>query len=78
MTKIDFSGNSTVDTYVFTTLILFEPKYEAFWAVKAKIANLVKLMDDVYEAYGSLEGLELLTDIIERSLFIAKRTHIKA
>lgn len=65
--KIGFSRDGTIEAYMFSTLMLFEPKYEAFRMGNAKIANMTILMDDVYDAYGSVEELELLTDIIERS-----------
>lgn len=70
-TKIGFSSfrDFTLESYLHSTLMRFEPRYEAFRVMNAKIGYLITVMDDVYDTYGSWEELELelLTDFVSRS-----------
>lgn len=50
---------TTIENYFHSIQLLFEPKYEAFRVMNLRISNMVVLMDDAYEAHGSLAELVL-------------------
>lgn len=46
--------------------MVFEPQYTAYREMTTKLTCMATLIDDVYDVYGTLEELELLTDYIVR------------
>ena len=47
--------------------IYFEPQYVYGRNMLTKLLELVTVMDDIYDAYGTYEELIILTEAIERS-----------
>ncbi|XP_030462339.1 (+)-alpha-terpineol synthase-like [Syzygium oleosum] len=64
--KMTFFRDRLVENYFWCCLMVFEPQYTAFREMTTKIGCMVTLIDDVYDVYGTLEELELLTDFIVR------------
>nr|WNI01949.1 terpene synthase [Psidium guajava] len=55
-----------VEHYFWCCSMVFEPQYTDFREMTTKLASMVTLIDDIYDVYGTLEELELLTDFIVR------------
>ena len=44
----------------------FEPKYLSARRILTKIISMTSVIDDIYDAYGTLEELKHFTEAIER------------
>jgi len=44
----------------------YEPKYTTSRKIGGKLAVCISLLDDTYDAYGTVEELELFTQAIQR------------
>ncbi|KAI6697377.1 hypothetical protein NL676_017496 [Syzygium grande] len=64
--KMIFCRDRLVEHYFWCCAMVFEPQYTDFREMTSKLTNMVTLMDDIYDVYGTLEELELLTDFIVR------------
>ena len=49
-----------------TVGLAFEPEYRSFRKWLTKVINLILIIDDVYDVYGSLEELKQFTKAVER------------
>ncbi|XP_010051295.1 myrcene synthase, chloroplastic-like isoform X3 [Eucalyptus grandis] len=65
--NMTFSRDRLVENYFWSCLMVFEPQYTAYREMTTKIGCMVTLIDDVYDVYGTLEELVLLTDFIVRA-----------
>ena len=50
--------------------IIFQPQFGYCRRMLAKVIAPVTTIDDVYDVYGTLEELELFTDVVERFVYI--------
>lgn len=66
MTKIPYARHRVVECYFWTLGVFFEPQYSLARTIVAKILSLISILDDTYDAYGTYEELELLTEAILR------------
>ncbi|KAL3753901.1 hypothetical protein ACJRO7_001185 [Eucalyptus globulus] len=64
--KMTFFRDRLVEHYFWNCTMVFEPQYTAYREMTTKLACMVTLIDDVYDVYGTLEELELLTDFLVR------------
>ncbi|KAI6697373.1 hypothetical protein NL676_017492 [Syzygium grande] len=64
--KMTFCRDRLVEHYFWCCAMVFEPQYTDFREMTTKLTNMVALIDDIYDVYGTLEELELLTDFIVR------------
>jgi hypothetical protein len=46
----------------------YEPKYSFSRKMVGKLVVCISLLDDTYDAYGTIEELELFTQAIQRSI----------
>ena len=46
--------------------IYFEPQYSLGRKILTKVISMTSILDDIYDAYGTLEELEPFTEAIER------------
>ncbi|KAE8674442.1 (+)-delta-cadinene synthase isozyme XC14 [Hibiscus syriacus] len=65
-TKLPFIRNRSVEGYFWILGVYFEPQYSYAREILTKILLMISIMDDIYDAYGTYEELELLTIAIQR------------
>ena len=63
---MNFSRDRLVEHYFWSAIIVHESGFELSRVWLTKIISMVTLIDDIYDVYGTLEELELLTDFVER------------
>ncbi|KAL5839731.1 hypothetical protein ACOSQ4_012339 [Xanthoceras sorbifolium] len=64
--KLSFARNRLVVTFLWTMGTAFEPRYGSWRIRNTKINSLITVIDDIYDVYGTLEELELFTDVVDR------------
>ncbi|KAI4317442.1 hypothetical protein L6164_025309 [Bauhinia variegata] len=64
--KLSFARNRVVECCLWIIGVYFEPQYSLARRITYKVIALTSLIDDIYDAYGTMEELELLTNTIER------------
>ncbi|KAL6314743.1 hypothetical protein AAG906_027090 [Vitis piasezkii] len=65
-TKLPFARDRLVEGYFWTLGVYFEPQYFPARRFLTKVTAMLTIMDDIYDAYGTIEELELLTEAVER------------
>ncbi|XP_077249835.1 beta-cubebene synthase-like isoform X2 [Tasmannia lanceolata] len=65
-TKLPFVRDRIVELYFWILGVYFEPEYSGGRMIMTKIISFISVMDDIYDVYGTLEELQLLTHTIER------------
>ncbi|KAL5568242.1 hypothetical protein UlMin_024817 [Ulmus minor] len=64
--KLKFARDRLMSCFLWTVGIGFEPQFGDYRRIGAKVIYLITVIDDVYDLYGTMEELELFTDVIER------------
>ena len=64
--KLPFSRDRVVETYFWTATSCFEPQYSYARRIQTKVVALLTTIDDIFDAYGTMEEPELFIDAIER------------
>ncbi|KAL6316141.1 hypothetical protein AAG906_015971 [Vitis piasezkii] len=64
--EVTFVRDRVVETYLWIVVACFEPQYSYARRIQTKLLVLITVIDDIYDAYGTLEELELFTEAIER------------
>ncbi|KAF4359603.1 hypothetical protein F8388_003606 [Cannabis sativa] len=64
--KFPFARDRIVELYLWMLGVYYEPQYSLARNILAKIIAFSSIADDIYDAYGTFEELELLTQAIER------------
>ncbi|XP_031390730.1 alpha-terpineol synthase, chloroplastic-like [Punica granatum] len=64
--NLAFARDRLMEHYLWNALVVFEPQFGACREMTTKIICLVTAMDDVYDVFGTLEELEILTDFVDR------------
>ncbi|KAH7569077.1 hypothetical protein JRO89_XS06G0100600 [Xanthoceras sorbifolium] len=64
--KLSFARNRLVVTFLWTVGTAFEPRYGSWRIRNTKVNSLITVIDDIYDVYGTLEELELFTDVVDR------------
>ena len=67
--KMTFFRDRLMEFFLWCCIIAHEPQYGSFRIRLTKVSSMITVIDDVYDIYGTLDELELLTDFIERYLF---------
>ncbi|RZC46230.1 hypothetical protein C5167_039179 [Papaver somniferum] len=65
-TKLNFARDRLVECFLWSMGIAVEPQYGRCREWLTKVMNFVLIIDDIYDVYGSLEELELFTEVVER------------
>ncbi|KAI3986543.1 hypothetical protein MKX01_014081 [Papaver californicum] len=65
-TKLNFARDRLVESFLWSMGIAVEPQYGRCREWLTKVMNFVLIIDDIYDVYGSLEELELFTEVVER------------
>lgn len=63
---LPFARERVVETYFWIAACCFEPQYSYARRIQTKIVALLTTIDDIFDAYGTLEELELFTEAINR------------
>ncbi|XP_042446664.1 terpene synthase 10-like [Zingiber officinale] len=64
--KLPFFRDRLTENYLWTVGWAMEPDCWAFRELQTKTNCFITMIDDVYDVYGTLDELELFTDIMER------------
>ncbi|KAK9066882.1 hypothetical protein SSX86_014205 [Deinandra increscens subsp. villosa] len=65
-TNLPYARNRLVECYFWSLCVYFEPQYSQSRMFLAKYLSLETLLDDTYDAYGTLEELEIFTKAVNR------------
>ncbi|KAF4356560.1 hypothetical protein F8388_006304 [Cannabis sativa] len=52
--------------FLWTIGVSFEPHYKSLRRMATKVNALITIIDDIYDVYGTLDELELFTNVVER------------
>ncbi|XP_068498658.1 isoprene synthase, chloroplastic-like [Phaseolus vulgaris] len=64
--KLKFARDRLVELYIWSLAIIHEPQFAICHKELTKVGQLLTILDDVYDIYGTLDELELFTYAIER------------
>ncbi|KAK2987040.1 hypothetical protein RJ640_004766 [Escallonia rubra] len=64
--KLPFARDRVVECYFWVLGAYFEPQYELGRRIMTKVIAMVSVVDDIYDVYGTLEELTVLTEAIQR------------
>ena len=64
--KFNFARDRLTECFLWTVGLKYEPQFGNFRRACTKILALITTIDDVYDVYGTLDELELFTDLVER------------
>ncbi|XP_048439456.1 (-)-germacrene D synthase-like isoform X2 [Pyrus x bretschneideri] len=65
--KLPFARDRLVEVYFCWSLsVYFQPQYSFGRRILCKVTAIASIMDDIYDAHGTFEELELFTEAIER------------
>ena len=64
-----------MENFLWTVGVIFQTRFGYCRKMLTKINALITTIDDVYDVYGTLDELELFTDVVERFVLIA--VHLK-
>ncbi|KAG8479380.1 hypothetical protein CXB51_029129 [Gossypium anomalum] len=65
-TNFPFVRDRLVECYFWMMGVYFEPHYAVARAFVTKVTCLLSILDDIYDAYGTYEELEIFTKAIQR------------
>ncbi|MED6217860.1 hypothetical protein PIB30_021501 [Stylosanthes scabra] len=64
--KFSYARQRMVELYFWPFSMNSEPKYSSFRRMMAKLMQWMSVIDDTFDAYGTIEELELFTQAIQR------------
>ncbi|KAJ6818682.1 (-)-germacrene D synthase-like [Iris pallida] len=64
--NLSFFRDRVAECYFWSLGVWFEPRYSTERLFIAKLLNLMTVLDDIYDAYGTVEELQLFTNVFER------------
>ena len=64
--KLPFARDRVVECYFWMLGVYFQPEYSVARKLLTKVIAITSIIDDVYDVYGTIEELTLLTNAIER------------
>ncbi|KAK9268344.1 hypothetical protein L1049_000093 [Liquidambar formosana] len=65
-TKLPYARDRMVECYFWILGVYFEPEYSFARRILTKVINIASILDDTYDAYGTIDELELFTEAVER------------
>ncbi|KAJ6837869.1 (-)-germacrene D synthase-like [Iris pallida] len=66
MHNLPFFRDRLAECYFWSLGAWLEPRYSTERLFIAKLVNIITVLDDMYDAYGTIEELQLFTNVIER------------
>ncbi|XP_020554155.1 germacrene-D synthase-like [Sesamum indicum] len=64
--RLPFARDRVVECYFWAVGVYFEPHYHIARRMLTKIINITSILDDIYDVYGTLDDLQLFTNLIQR------------
>ncbi|KAI0502229.1 hypothetical protein KFK09_017176 [Dendrobium nobile] len=64
--RLPFSRDRLIECYFWVLSVYFEPCYSRARFMMTKCITQMSILDDIYDVYGTLEELHLLTNAIQR------------
>lgn len=64
--KLGFTRDRLVENFLWTVGWAFEPKFSRSREAMTKANCMMTTIDDIYDVYGTLEELELFTEVVDR------------
>nr|ARE72250.1 terpene synthase [Cannabis sativa] len=64
--KFPFARDRMVELYFWILGVYYEPKYSRARKLLTKVIALTSITDDIYDAYGTIDELQLLTKAMQR------------
>ncbi|KAJ8765354.1 hypothetical protein K2173_012051 [Erythroxylum novogranatense] len=64
--KLPFARDRIVQSFLLAMGVTFEPQFAYCRRVCTKVNQLVTTIDDIYDVHGTLEELEVFTQVVER------------
>nr|GMC70530.1 isoprene synthase, chloroplastic-like [Ipomoea batatas] len=64
--KLSFARNRLMESFFWAIGMCYDPQHSKCREAVTKTFNLVTVLDDVYDVYGSLDELEIFTVAVER------------
>ena len=68
-TKFPFARDRIVECYFWTLGAYFEPQYNVGRKMLTKVIAISSILDDIYDAYGTFEELQVLAPAIQRLFY---------
>ncbi|KAG2666741.1 hypothetical protein I3760_15G078100 [Carya illinoinensis] len=65
-TELSFARDRVVELYFWILGVYFEPHYALGRRILTKIICMTSIIDDAFDAYGTLEELDLFADAVKR------------
>ncbi|XP_052173594.1 terpene synthase 10-like [Diospyros lotus] len=63
--RLPFGRDRIVENYLWSVGQIHEPQFQYYRRMSTRISQLTTSLDDVYDIYGTLDELELLTNAVE-------------
>ncbi|XP_057962436.1 valerianol synthase TPS1G-like [Malania oleifera] len=64
--KLPYARNRVVECYFWVVGAYYEPHFSLARLILTKVATLATILDDTYDAYGTIDELQLYTNAIQR------------
>ncbi|GMP87024.1 hypothetical protein CsSME_00039573 [Camellia sinensis var. sinensis] len=64
--RLPFMRDRVMENYLWSLGEAYEPQFQYYRRMETRINILTTCLDDVYDAYGTLDELELFTDAVDR------------
>ena len=65
-TELTFTQDRVTKLYFTSASFMFEPEFATCRFVYTKTTNLAVILDDLYDAHGSLDDLKLFSEAVKR------------
>lgn len=66
MKQLDFVRDRVTESYFCSIGIYYEPEFKYYRKILTKLFMLITTMDDIYDIYGTLEELEIFTNVVKK------------
>ncbi|KAF7822841.1 putative terpene synthase 2 [Senna tora] len=66
ITKVPYTRDRLVEAYFWSLSVYFQPQYSPARIIMLKLIAIISAVDDTYDAYATLEELQLFTQAIQR------------
>ncbi|MBA0829423.1 hypothetical protein Goarm_014031 [Gossypium armourianum] len=64
--RMSFARDRLMENFLWSVGMIISPQNGKGRRIQTKVNSLITIIDDVYDVYGTLDELELFTDVVER------------